>query len=107
MKWYNYLYMGEKAGKNSDRIINGIKEGRLQFNIYVLALPFNDSDMLDIYPSNILIQKHFLKSDLVILGIAEGRDEAETVMQEIIMECFGETGGFELRKYIMAGGVSS
>lgn len=107
MKWYNYLYIGEKAEKNSGKIIEDIKQGRIQFGKYVLALPFNESDVLDIYPSNILVQRHFLKSDMIIVGIADGREEATDVMQEIIMECFNETGGFDLRNYIMAGGVSS
>lgn len=107
MKWYNYLYIGEKAENNSDKIIEDIKHGKPQFDKYVLALPFNESDVLDIYPSNILVQKHFLKSDLVIVGIADGKKEANNMMQKIIMECFSKTGGFDLRGYIMAGGVSS
>lgn len=107
MRWYNYLYMGEKAAKNSDKIINNIKNGKLQLNKYVLALPFNDSDMLDIYPATVLVQKHYMKSDIVILGIAEGMEEAKDLMQEVIMECYIETKGFKLKDYILAGGVSS
>ena len=106
MRWYNYLYMGEKATKNSDAIIDSIKNGKLQLNKYVLALPFNDSDMLDIYPSTILVQKHYMKSDIVIVGIAEGMEEAKDLVQEVIMECYIETGDFKLKEYIFAGGVS-
>lgn len=106
MRWYNYLYIGEKAAKNSNRIIDNIKKGKLQIDKYVLALPFNDSDMLDIYPAGILVQKHYLKSDIVIIGIADGMEEAKDLMQEVIMECFIETKGFKLKDYILAGGVS-
>lgn len=106
MKWYNFLYIGEKAEENSKKIIQNIRKGKLQLNKYVLALPLNDSDVLDIYPSVVLTQKHYMKSDIIIIGIADGMDEAKELLQEIIMECFRETGGFDLKGYILAGGVS-
>lgn len=106
MKWYNYLYIGEKAEKDSDKIISNIKNGKLQLNKYVLAIPFNDSDILDIYPAMVLTQKHYMESDLIVVGIASGKEDADNLMQEILLECFSETGGFGLKNYILAGGVS-
>lgn len=106
MKWYNYLYIGEKAEADSDKIIKNIQKGKIQWNKFVLALPFNDSDVLDIYPAAVLTQKHYMKSDLTIIGIAEGMEEAKDLMQEALMECFYQTGGFDLKGYILAGGVS-
>ena len=50
-------------------------------------MPFNDYDVLDIYPSNVLTQKWYKDSDIVIVGIAEGREEAMDMVQLIIMDC--------------------
>ena len=107
MRWYNYLYVGEKAKKAREDIVGNIKEGKIQLNKYALALPFNDSDILDIIPTIVLKQKRYLDSDLVIVGIADGKSEAMDLMQEIIMECYSNTKGFDLKSYIFEGGVSS
>ena len=107
MRWYNYLYVGEKAKNVSEEIIDKINNGKMQINKYALALPFNDSDILDIIPTMVLMQKRYLNSDIVIVGIADGKSEAMDLMQEIIMECYNETKGFDLKSYIFEGGVSS
>lgn len=100
MRWYDKLYVGTNANDKQDEIIEKIRNGIFQFDKFVLALPFNDSDILDIYPSNILVQSHYLKSDMMILGIADGMEEAREVMQRIIMDCYRETGEFHLKNYI-------
>ncbi|MCR5835939.1 MAG: hypothetical protein K6G88_05510 [Lachnospiraceae bacterium] len=107
MRWYNYLYVGEKAKKTSEDIIEKINAGKMQVNKFALALPFNDSDILDIIPTIVLMQKRYLDSDLVIVGIADGKSEAMDLMQDIIMECYNNTKGFDLKSYIFEGGVSS
>ncbi|MBE5957681.1 MAG: hypothetical protein E7254_02310 [Lachnospiraceae bacterium] len=107
MRWYNYLYVGEKADRTSEDIIEKIKNGKMQLNKYALTLPFNDSDVLDIIPTIVLMQKRYLNSDIVIVGIADGKSEAMDLMEEIIMECYNETKGFDLKSYILEGGVSS
>lgn len=106
MRWYNYLYIGEKALKNSEKIISNIKKGKIQYNVYVFALPFNDSDVLDVYPAYILCQRHYRKSDIVIVGVAKGIEESKDLMQEILLECYHETGDFKLKEYILNQGVN-
>ena len=96
------MYIGDKADKKKKDIIRKIKKGKVQFGKYVLALPFNDSDVLDIYPSAILVQKYFMKSDLYIVGIADGKKEADELMQTILMDCYNQTGDFNLKNYFMA-----
>lgn len=93
------MYVGEKAAEKKKDIIRKIKKGKVQFGKYVLALPFNDSDVLDIYPSAILVQKHYMDSDLFVVGIADGKKEADELMQTMLMDCYKETGGFDLRYY--------
>ncbi|MBR3645570.1 MAG: hypothetical protein IKN54_04060 [Lachnospiraceae bacterium] len=100
MRWYDKLYVGEKADKKRKEIIEKVTNGMFQLDKFVLALPFNDSDVLDIYPSNILVQSHYLNSDIYILGIADGMDEAKEVMQKIILDCYNQTGQFDLKGYI-------
>lgn len=100
MRWYNDLYVGHRAMDNRQKIIDNINNGKPQFNKYVLALPFNDSDVLDIYPSYILLQKRYRNSELMIIGIADGIEETYDLIQLAIMDCYNDTGGFNMRDYI-------
>ncbi len=96
MKWYRNLYMGSMAKKHRRKIISNIKHGKKQIGVYVITLPSNDENVLDLYPSYILLQKHFRKIELNVLGIAVSRDEALEVVQDILMECFDRTGNFKV-----------
>lgn len=101
MRWYDDLYVGYNALDNKKDIIRKIKKGKLQINKYVIALPFNDYDVLDIYPSYVLTQTWYRKSDMVIVGIAEGMEETLDMMQLVIMDCLNETGGVNVKEYIL------
>lgn len=101
MRWYNDLYVGYNLLDKKRQIMRKIKNGKPQFNKYVIALPINDYDVLDIYPSYVLTQKWYKDSDLVIVGIAEGMEEAMDMMQLIIMDCLKDTGDLKVKKYIL------
>lgn len=98
MEWYKDLYVGELAEKRKYKIINKIERHKTQIGIYVLTLPFNNENVLDIYPSYILNQKYYKKADLKIMGIACGYDEALEVMERIIMDCYHITNQFKITK---------
>lgn len=101
MRWYNDLYVGYNLLDKKRQIVRKIKNGKPQFNKYVIALPFNDYDVLDIYPSYVLAQKWYKESDMVIVGIAEGMEEAMDMVQLIIMDCLDETGEVKVKKFIL------
>lgn len=102
MKWYNNLYVGEKAKRRKHKIIMKTITRKPQIGIYYITLPLNDANSLEIYPSYILLQKHYRKQKMLIIGISEGYDEALLLTQEIIMDCYNKTGQFLVRKMINA-----
>ena len=51
MKWCDDLYIGHEAMDDKDNIVSKIKEGKMQFKIYVLAAPFIVTDVVESYPS--------------------------------------------------------
>lgn len=101
MRWYDDLYIGYNLLENKNQVIEKIKTGKPQLNIYVLTLPWNDYDVLEIYPSYALIQKWYRDSNMVVIGLAEGMEEAMDMMQLVIMDCYRATGGFQLKEFIM------
>jgi hypothetical protein len=100
MKWYNNLYVGENAKKRKHKIIMKAIRNKPQIGIYMITLPVNEENALEIYPSYILLQKHYRKKQMMVVGISEGYEEALEVMQEIIMDCYRETGQFLVSKMV-------
>ncbi len=101
MRWFKDLYVGYNILEKKSQVVEKITEGKVQFNKYVITLPENDYDVLDIYPSNVLAQKWYKNSDKVIVGIAEGKEEAYDMIQLIIMDCYNETGDVKVKDYIL------
>ncbi len=100
MKWYNNLYVGENAKKRKRKIIMSVKRNRPQLGAYIITLPVNDQNSLEVYPSYVLLQEHYRKGEMYVMGIGLGREEAFLVVQDIIMDCYHRTGQFCVRKMI-------
>lgn len=100
MNWYSRLYVGRNAQSNKHRIISKIKKNKPQMGIYVLTLPANNENVLDIYPANTLLQPHYRQSDILVVGIAKGRSEAMELMTQIVMEAYEFTGSYKVRNLV-------
>lgn len=101
MIWYEDLYVGYSLLDKKRQIMRKIKNGKPMFNKYVITLPKNDYDTLEIYPADVMIQKWYKDSDIVVIGIAEGKEEAMDIMVLIIMDCLNQTGGVKVKDFIM------
>ncbi len=100
MIWSDYLYVGAEAEKEKSHIVKNIKRYKYQSDVFVLCLADVPGNIMDIYPSHVLNQKYYKnKKDIFVLGIAKSYDEAMIVMEKIIMDCYEQTGGFELDKF--------
>lgn len=99
MYWYGDLYIGTTAAKNKSRIINKLKKHRFLKNVFVITTAFNGCDLFDIYPANVLTQKYFREKEFMVIGIAEGYDEAVLLVQKIVEELYCRQGIKNLREY--------
>lgn len=102
MRWYKNLYMGKKAKKRKRKIMRSIKNGKPFPGSYVVTLPENNKNSLDIYPSLILLQNYYKNKDYYIIGIGFGRSETLEVVQEIVIDCYNKTGQFLVEKMIQS-----
>lgn len=100
MKWYNNLYVGHCAERRRHKIIKQAIRNKPQLGVYFITLPVNENNSLEIYPSYVLLQNHYRKKEMFVVGIGEGREEALEVMEQIIMDCYKQTGQFLVRKMI-------
>lgn len=100
MRWYDHLYVGEKAKKRRYSIIQGIREERLQPEVYVITPPQNGNNVFDIYPSAMLLLPPYCKEDYLVLGIAVTYWEALEVVRQMTDDMYRRTGGFDSSAFI-------
>lgn len=100
MKWYKGLYIGYNLLEDSKEVIKNIEKGKILFNKYVIVLPRNNYDTLEIYPSNVLNQKFYRNMDLTVVGIASGKEEALDMVNLIVMDCYNSTGNVKVKDFI-------
>lgn len=100
MRWFNHLYVGDKAKKNRFNMIQGIRRGRLYPGAYVITPASNGNNILDIYPSASLLHPYLRDKDLLVVGIAADYWEALEVARQIIDEMYQKTGEFDLQKLL-------
>ena len=101
MKYYYALYMDECSKRKQADIIKKIENDKWQMNIYLVALTKNEKNHMEIFHSVLLIQKALSKEDLFVVGIANGYFEALELVEKITQEVYDETGGVDIRNYIL------
>lgn len=97
------LYVGKKAEQKRDRILQGLREGALQPQVYVLIPAKNGNNLLDIYPCAMLKLPGFPDADPLVVGVAVTYWEALEVARQIVDELYRETGGFCLKDLLGEG----
>lgn len=99
IQWASKLYVGEKLKKKRDKAIASINNRRATFNVYCIALASHPSNLFDIMDANELLFPHYQKSDIRIVGLAGGKEEAINLVHDMIMEMYNNTGEFNVREY--------
>ncbi len=99
--------MGDNARKAKYKVLGHVVKKKLSFDTYLIALPSNPSNILDMYPANVLLQTHFKDKkaleDIYIVGIAKGCREALELIQNIIDDVYRNTGNFDISGYLKFG----
>lgn len=100
MQFMGSLYVGEKVAPSEYKIVEKVHKGKIVPNLYLIALSVNPDNMLDIIPEKEIMQKHYPKDELKIVGIANGKKEAIGLVQLIIKESLAETGSADVRGFL-------
>lgn len=96
------IFIGNTIKQNKiDLYKLGIKQGRGRIKLYIIALPNNQSDQLEIYHNSSFKQKAFRKLNIRIVGMASDYEEALDVVNEIIDETISKTGLCNIKEYLL------
>ena len=101
MKFYCDLYVSECWQGKKEKIIKKLKANRIQPQVYIIALSQGDQNELEFFSSILLKQHVFDNSEVFVVGIANGYDEALYMVRYITEQIYAETGTADLREYIL------
>ncbi len=101
MDWYQEFYAGESIAGKKEKVKRKILRNAGMMNIYIIALSSNPENLLDIIPSWELMQNCYPKSELLVVGVDRGYENAIELASVIIMDVYQETGTFQVRDYFL------
>lgn len=97
--WTSRLYVGEKMKKKKEKVMASINNREATFGVYCIAFASNPSNLFDIYEANELLFPHYQKTEVRIVGLAKGKQEATLLVQGMLTEIYNKTGNFDVRNY--------
>lgn len=98
--WYRYLYIGEMANKQKKKIKWKIRHRAGTLRVYLLTMPSNDKNSLDIINAAYLKQPYYKKREIRIVGIALTYEEALQVLLQIVDDVYKNTKGMDIKGYL-------
>lgn len=97
--WYENLYMGINAAPLYDQIYRSIEEEEYMPEVYLITIAAGEKDQLDSFQSIQLMMPALRRRLQPIIGVALGKEEAMTLLQDIARDVYEKTGDLYLRKY--------
>ncbi len=102
VRYHSKLYLSEGiTGKKLDKIKKKLEKKPLLSGVFLIAVSVNPSDQLDIFEARLLAQSYFEKNPPYVIGIAENRQEAVLLVEQIVQECLRERGDCALKEYLL------
>ncbi len=90
--WSKHLYMDEKVSKNPKRYKRLIKRKKIIRSCYVITLPVNDSNLMDIYSSREFWFQYQRTLGLHVIGMACCKESAFQMAADIVQDVCYEKG---------------
>lgn len=94
------LYVSPKAEKKIRRIKWELTHGVGTLQVYLLTMPTNTKNSLDIVNAVYLKQPHYKKEQIKVVGIAMSYEEALELLQEIVSEVYEATQKVDIKEYL-------
>ena len=108
MYFYKDLYAGSSI-EDPDEVKRNLLIGKGQFTIYVITLspsrPRPGANQLEILHCALLKTPYYRENPPYIIGIANGKNEAVSVVRDLVQEAYDRTGSGDVRAYLFPNGV--
>lgn len=97
--WTSRLYIGDKLKKKRIKAIASINNKEVTFGVYCITFASHPDNLFEIIDANQLLFPHYQKSEVRIVGLAKGKEEAFLLVQSMLTEIYNQTGSFDVRAY--------
>ena len=99
MRFLKEMYVGEGI-KNKQKVMWKLKHGAGMLDVYVISLS-NGNNQLDCMNCSYFKQKAVRDNVGLIVGLAKGYSEAQSLMVSMVEEAFRENGNANVKEYLM------
>ncbi len=100
MQFMGRLYVGESISSKEHEIVRKVHNRQLVTNLYLIVLSTHPDNMLELILEKETLQECYPSSELKVVGIAGDKDEAISLVQNIIEESMCETGSADVRAFL-------
>lgn len=100
VNWYKKLYLGDNVKKKEKKIIRRVEGGKPVRNIYLITLASNPANLLDIFRANLLLSRPLAAGCPLIVGIADGYEEAVELVRRLVEETWNSRGDTDVKSYL-------
>lgn len=100
MKWLKDLYVSESIGDKANRIKWKIEHNAGTVRVYLITFASNPDNLLDIIPAWNLLLRAYPRSEMKVIGMAKGYDDAVALVKDIIEETYRCTGTVDVWNYL-------
>ena len=97
--FHSRLYVADALSESKRKVLKKLKQGKLQTGVFVITLPLGKSDMLEVYPSYVLLQKAFKETSVTVVGIADQQESAFLLIEQMVNDCLQEHNNADIRGY--------
>ena len=101
MRYLKELYVSEELKGREEEVIGHLEKKEFQFRVYLITLPENEKNQLEIYHSGMLNQEWYRDRDVFVVGLAKGYLPALELVRQIAAETVEKTGDADIRQYIL------
>ena len=97
--WSEKLYIGSQAEKSVKKVQKKLEGGKPVFGFFLITRPSNSSNLFDILPTTELLFPYYKKQELIVYGIAKGKEEAENLVVSMLEDVYRATDGLCCKEY--------
>ncbi len=101
IRFHEKLYRDGISDRKLKRIRRKVSRGTAKLNLFFITLPLGENGLLEIYWYPELLQKAYRELDktLVVVGIADSREDAFYRIEEIVEDVGWETGDIPITHF--------
>lgn len=97
--WSDRLYLGENVKKNPERLKKKLEKNKLVLGTFLITASSNKDDLFDVLDTKDCMFPYYRKKDIIVYGIANGREEALQLVVRILEDVYQETGDLKVGEY--------